>query len=323
MAGRNRTPGGRLRGVAKVRLDRLLVERGLAESREKAQGLILAGEVEVEGRRADKAGFAVANDAAVVIRSTRPARVSRAGGKLDGALGVFDVGVAGRRALDVGASTGGFTEVLLQRGAASVIALDVGRGQLHWKLRTDPRVLPVEGVNARYLTPADLPPAGCPIDFAVADVSFISLRLIFPALAGVLPAGEAVVLVKPQFEAGKGKVGRGGILRDEKERERAVRGVADSAAACGFFVRAACLSAVPGAEGNLEFFLHLFRGVPAGLSPELEASLQAALREASEDASPAPSGASSPQTASSSPQSASSAEATSGADLLSPTKEPS
>ena len=272
------------RGAGKIRLDRLLVERGLAESREKAQGMILAGEVEIDGRRADKAGTAVAADARVEVRSSRPAWVSRSGAKLEGALTRFGIPVAGRQALDIGASTGGFTECLLRRGAASVIALDVGRGQLHWSLRTDPRVVPLEGMNARMLEPADLPASEGAVDLVVVDVSFISLRLILPAVARILPAGDAVVLVKPQFEAGRGKVGRGGILRDPAERERALRAVATAAGEEGFHVDSACVSPLPGAEGNVEFFLHLTRGDRAEATPlsGAEEALARAVLEAAE-----------------------------------------
>src|SRR5436309_6256837 len=265
----------------KVRLDRLLVERGLAESREKAQAVILAGEVEVEGRRADKPGMPVPPGAAVVVRSIRRVRVGRAGEKLEGALDAFGVPVAGRSALDIGASIGGFTECLLRRGALCVIALDVGKGQLHWSLRSDPRVIPLEGINARYLQVADLPATPSPLDLVVCDVSFISLTMILPAVARVLPEGDAVVLVKPQFEAGRGKVGPGGILKDPSVREQAVRGVISAAVRTGFRCLAACLSPLPGAEGNRELFLRLSRGQePPGLSTGLEESLRAALSEA-------------------------------------------
>jgi 23S rRNA (cytidine1920-2'-O)/16S rRNA (cytidine1409-2'-O)-methyltransferase len=265
--------------VDKLRLDRLLVARGIAPTREKARAMILAGQVEVEDHTVAKPGQAVAVSAAIEIRPLGPSRVGRAGEKLDGALHRLPASPAGRRALDIGASVGGFTECLLRRGAVSVIALDVGKGQLDWKLRCDPRVYPVEGINARYLQPSDLPPEAMPVEFVVCDVSFISLRLILPAIARVLGSGEAVVLVKPQFEAGRGQVGRGGIVRDRWIREDAVRTVIRAAEGCGFAILAACASPLPGAEGNVEFFLHLRPGAVPGPAGDLEETLQSALAE--------------------------------------------
>jgi 23S rRNA (cytidine1920-2'-O)/16S rRNA (cytidine1409-2'-O)-methyltransferase len=275
--------------VAKIRLDRLLVERGLAGTREKAQGMILAGEVYVDGRRADKPGVSLPAEAPIEIRRSRPERVGRAGGKLEGALEAFQLDATGRSALDIGASIGGFTETLLRRGAARVVALDVGRGQLHESLRADPRVTPLEGLNARRLEPSDLPPGALPLDLIVCDVSFISLKLILPAIARVLPRGDAVVLVKPQFEAGRGQVGRGGILRNPVARESAVRAVVRAAVDNAFSVVAACASPLPGAEGNREIFLRLASGGPAELMPGFEESLTRALREAASADAPEPS----------------------------------
>src|SRR6266571_4950430 len=195
----------------RVRLDTLLAERGLAESREKAQALVLAGEVLVNGVKAQKPGQSVAPDAILEVLS-RPAYVGRGGLKLKAALDQFGIAVTGRVCLDVGASTGGFTDCLLQHGALRVHAVDVGAGQIDWKLRSDPRVVLHERLNARYLRREDI---GEPIDLAVCDVSFISVTLILPAVAPLLqPAGEMVILVKPQFEVGREQVGRGGIVRE-------------------------------------------------------------------------------------------------------------
>lgn len=237
---------------SRQRLDRLLVERGLAETRAKAQALILAGQVLVDGRRAEKAGQTVAAASQVSVLERMP-YVSRGGFKLAAALDAFGIQVEGRVCLDVGASTGGFTDCLLQRGARRVYAVDVGRGQLDWKLRQDPRVVVKEGLNARYLRLEDL---GERVDLAVCDVSFISARLILPALAGVLKeAGEMVILVKPQFEAGRGQVGKGGIVRDPAVRESACARVVETVGRLGFQAEV-MESPLPGAEGNLEYLLY-------------------------------------------------------------------
>lgn len=237
------------------RLDRLLVARGLAPSRERAQALIMAGAVRVDGRPSGKPGTLVGPEAQVEIVGADHPFVGRGGVKLDGALNALRVDVQGRTALDIGASTGGFTDCLLKRGAARVYALDVGRGLLDWSLRQDPRVVPLEGKNARYLVPGDLPGR---VDVAVADVSFISLRLILAPLPPVLePGADVVALVKPQFEVGKGEVGKGGIVRDPGKHLSALRSVVSAASALGFGVRGACPSPITGAEGNREFFLHL------------------------------------------------------------------
>jgi 23S rRNA (cytidine1920-2'-O)/16S rRNA (cytidine1409-2'-O)-methyltransferase len=238
--------------ASRQRLDRLLVERGLAETRAKAQALILAGQVLVDGRRTDKAGQAVAATSGVRVLARMP-YVGRGGFKLAAALDGFAVPVEGRVCLDVGASTGGFTDCLLQRGAQRVYAVDVGAGQLDWKLRQDPRVVVREGLNARYLRLEDL---GERVDLAVCDVSFISVRLILPALAGVLKdSGEMVILVKPQFEAGRGQVGKGGIVRDPVVREAACARVEEAVRRLGFQT-SRMDSPLPGAEGNVEYLLH-------------------------------------------------------------------
>jgi 23S rRNA (cytidine1920-2'-O)/16S rRNA (cytidine1409-2'-O)-methyltransferase len=236
----------------KPRLDRLLVERGLAPTREKAQALIMADAVLVDGRKAAKPGQSVDAEARIEVLA-QPPFVSRGGLKLDAAIAHFGIAVAGRVCLDVGASTGGFTDCLLQRGAARVHAVDVGAGQLDWKLRSDPRVVVHEKLNARYLRPQDL---GEPIAFAACDVSFISVTLILPAVTPVLqPAGEMVILVKPQFEVGKGQVGKGGIVREPELHQAACRRVDDALRQLGYQT-ALIDSPILGAEGNREFLLY-------------------------------------------------------------------
>jgi 23S rRNA (cytidine1920-2'-O)/16S rRNA (cytidine1409-2'-O)-methyltransferase len=232
-----------------MRLDQLLAARGLFPSREQARRSIMAGEIRVAGQIMDKPGAAVAEDAAVEVVA-RPPYVSRGGGKLAAALDAFAVDVTGRVCLDVGASTGGFTDCLLQRGAARVYALDVGRGQLDWRLRQDPRVVPMEGVNARHLA-ADALPERC--DLVVVDVSFISLLKVVPALLPHLqPGGLLLTLVKPQFEAGRAAVGKGGIVRDEAVRRHVIDDRVQQLAALGLERRGLIDSPVAGAEGNVE-----------------------------------------------------------------------
>ena len=236
----------------KPRLDRLLVERGLAASREKAQALIMAGEVLVDGRKAVKPGQPVAVECRLEVLA-RPPFVGRGGLKLDAALDHFAIIVTGRVCLDIGASTGGFTDCLLQRGAARVHAVDVGSGQLDWKIRSDPRVVVHEKLNARYLRGEDI---GEPVGLAVYDVSFISVTLILPAAMPLLqPGGEMVILVKPQFEVGKGQVGRGGIVREPVLQEAACRRVNEAARQLGFET-SIMESPILGAEGNREFLLY-------------------------------------------------------------------
>jgi 23S rRNA (cytidine1920-2'-O)/16S rRNA (cytidine1409-2'-O)-methyltransferase len=243
---------------ARVRLDHLLVERGLAPSRARAGSLILAGLVRVEGEVVDKAGKAVVADAAIEIVAADHPWVSRGGVKLAAALDAFGISPADRRCLDVGASTGGFTHVLLERGASLVVALDVGHGQLDWRLRQDPRVVVKEGINARYLAPEDLPG---PFGLVTVDVSFISLRLVLPALAPVLAAdGDLVALVKPQFEAGREQVERGGVVRNPAVREAAITAVLDAAAGLGLTCLGRVPSPIPGPAGNVEELAHLRRG---------------------------------------------------------------
>jgi 23S rRNA (cytidine1920-2'-O)/16S rRNA (cytidine1409-2'-O)-methyltransferase len=239
----------------KVRLDVLMVERGLAPSRERARALILARQVSVDGQVVDKAGAPVDETASLELAVPDHPYVGRGGIKLAHALDAFGVNVTGRSALDIGASTGGFTDVLLQRGAARVIALDVGHGQLDWKLRNDPRVVVREGVNARNLEPDDVPDT---VDLVTIDVAFISLGHIFPALPRVLNHGaDIVALVKPQFEAGREEVGKGGLVTDPAVHDAVVARVTEKAAAAGFTRRGFTPSPITGATGNREFFLHL------------------------------------------------------------------
>jgi 23S rRNA (cytidine1920-2'-O)/16S rRNA (cytidine1409-2'-O)-methyltransferase len=236
-----------------MRLDVLLVSRGLAPTREKAQGLILAGLVEVDGRRVDKAGTAVREDAEVSVAGPEHPYVSRGGIKLAAALDAFRLDPSGLVCADVGASTGGFTDCLLQRGALRVYAIDVGYGQLDARLRADPRVISLERVNARALSREHLPE---PPALAVMDVSFISVRLVLPALVPLLAPGAAVVvLVKPQFEAGRSEVGRGGIVRSEAVRQRVVSNLTDFARSSGLEVSGSIPSPIKGAKGNQEFLL--------------------------------------------------------------------
>ena len=238
--------------VARDRLDRLRVERGLVESREKAQAMIMAGEVLVDGRKAQKPGENVAITSNIELLA-RPRFVGRGGIKLQAALENFSVNPTGWVCLDVGASTGGFTDCLLQNGAARVHAVDVGHGQFDWKLRNDGRVVVYEGVNARHLTCEQI---GEAVDLAVCDVSFISLTLILPAVAPVLKDnGQMIVLVKPQFEAGREQVGKGGIVRDPEVQQAACDRVAAAVESLGY--RWSLMdSPIPGAEGNREFLLH-------------------------------------------------------------------
>ncbi len=252
--------------MAKERLDKLLVARGLAESREQAQRLIMAGLVLVEDRPATKPGHKIPTDAVIRVKA-RPQYVSRGGHKLAAALDAFGVMPAGRVCADLGASTGGFTDVLLQRGAARVYAVDVGYGQLHWRLRTDPRVVVMERTNARYLQ--SLPE---PVQLAVIDASFISLRLLLPAARRILaPGGEIIALIKPQFEAGRERVGKGGVVRDVRVHRQVLREVLDWAIAHDFGPRGLIPSPILGPKGNREFLVWLQPGQPTRPAEELVA----------------------------------------------------
>jgi 23S rRNA (cytidine1920-2'-O)/16S rRNA (cytidine1409-2'-O)-methyltransferase len=250
----------------RTRLDTELVRRGLARSREQAAALVAAGRVQVRGAPARKVAALVDPADPVRVVGGEPAReyVSRGGHKLAGALSAFDrrgLVVAGRRCLDAGASTGGFTDVLLRAGAAEVVAVDVGYGQLAWSLRTDDRVRVLERTNVRTLTPQAL---GGQVDLTVADLSFISLRLVLPALAAcTTDAGDLALMVKPQFEVGRDRVGDGGVVRDPDLRADAVLAVAAAAADLGLGVAGVAASPLPGPSGNVEFFLWLRRGAPA------------------------------------------------------------
>ncbi|MGH8776982.1 MAG: TlyA family RNA methyltransferase [Jiangellaceae bacterium] len=247
------------------RLDAELVRRGLARSREQATSLIADGRVSIGGRVAAKPATGIGPDDPIVVAdSQRPDDyVSRGGHKLAGALDVFEpegLSVEGRRCLDAGASTGGFTDVLLRRGAARVVAVDVGYGQLAWSLRSDPRVAVVDRTNVRELT-SDV--VGEPVELVVADLSFISLRLVLgPLVACAVPHADFVVMVKPQFEVGRDQVGRGGVVRDPDQRADAVRSVATAAGDAGLGVAGVTASPLPGPSGNVEYFLWLRAGSP-------------------------------------------------------------
>jgi len=248
----------------KTRIDVLLVARGLAESRTRAEALILAGRVKVKGVERPKPGTSVGPDVLIEIQAPEHPWVSRGGVKLAAGLDAFAVDPSGRTCLDVGASTGGFTDVLLSRGAARVFAIDVGHGQLHARLRNDPRVVLREGVNARLLSRTDVPEA---CSLLVADVSFISLRLILPAAVPLLSrSADAVLLVKPQFESERGEVGRGGIVRDAEVRRRALDRVVASAEALGLAHRGTIESPITGADGNVELLAAFLLGGPGAAS---------------------------------------------------------
>ena len=235
-----------------MRLDQLLVERGLFPSREKARRAVMAGWVEVEGQLVDKAGTAVGTEARIEITGSPELYVSRAGRKLEAALDHFDIDPSGWVCLDVGASTGGFTDCLLQRGAARVYAVDVGYGQLDYRLRRDPRVIVMERINARYLKPDDLPER-CRL--VTLDLAFISLTKVVPAVVPLVePGGWVLPLIKPQFEAGRGRVGKGGILRDEGLRCRVVAKTVRALTALGLEPRGQLDSPVAGVGGNRETF---------------------------------------------------------------------
>jgi 23S rRNA (cytidine1920-2'-O)/16S rRNA (cytidine1409-2'-O)-methyltransferase len=241
--------------VKKIRLDQLLVEKGLAESREKARRLIVAGHVLVDGQPAPKPGHTLDPDREVVLKEVEQF-VSRGGEKLEGAMESFPIELSGKICLDIGSSTGGFTDCMLQHGATKVYAIDVGKGQLHWKLREDPRVVVMEGVNARHLTPSDLPE---PADFASIDTSFISLTNILPAVKGLLkPGGEIVSLIKPQFEAGKEDVDKGrGVITDPAIHEAVVSKIRKfGTEELGLEWLGLSTSPLKGPKGNIEFLAY-------------------------------------------------------------------
>ncbi len=241
--------------MKKTRLDQLVFERGFTDSREKAKTTVMSGLVFVNGQRADKPGTPVAPDARIEVRGEALPFVSRGGYKLDKALKVFPVDPAGKVCIDCGASTGGFTDVLLQHGAARVYAVDVGYGQLAWKLRSDDRVVNLERTNLRYVTHEQIPEM---LDLAVMDVSFISIRLILPAIKLLLKDGaDLICLIKPQFEAGREEVGKKGVVRDEAVHREVVQGILDFAPGIGLSVRGLDYSPVKGPEGNIEYLCHM------------------------------------------------------------------
>jgi 23S rRNA (cytidine1920-2'-O)/16S rRNA (cytidine1409-2'-O)-methyltransferase len=265
--------------TVRSRLDAELVRRGLARSREQAADLISSGKVAVAGQTASKPATQVSRETSVTVAedSDDPVYASRGGHKLAGALAAFgDLVVAGKRCLDAGASTGGFTDVLLRAGAAHVVAVDVGYGQLAWSLRTDPRVTVLDRVNVRALEPAQVAP---PPQVVVADLSFISLTLVLPALvACAAPDADFALMVKPQFEVGKGRVGAGGVVRDPADRAAAVRGVCDAAAELGLGVAGVTASPLPGPAGNVEYFVWLRRGAPPLDPDDLRRAIEAGPR---------------------------------------------
>ncbi len=264
--------------MTKKRLDVALVELGLCPSRQKAQAAIMAGLVLVNGQKVTKAGTPVEEDAALEVKGPASPYVSRGGLKLEKAMDLWHLDLTGKLCADIGASTGGFSDCMLQRGAAKVYAVDTGYGKLDWKIRTDPRVVALERTNARYLTHEQIPEA---LDFASVDVSFISLRLILPALRGVLgPEGEAVCLVKPQFEAGREKVGKKGVVRDKGTHLEVLENFLRYAGENSFAVRAMTFSPIKGPEGNIEYLGHL---VPPDRAPAEPPELKA-LVEASHEA---------------------------------------
>ena len=255
----------------KERLDVLLVKRNLAESREKAKAVIMAGNVFVDGQREDKAGSIFPPDVSIEVRGHVLPYVSRGGLKLEKALANFDVDVKDCVCTDVGSSTGGFTDCMLQNGAKKVYAIDVGRGQLDWKLRNDPRVVCMEKTNIRYVTPEDIDE---PVDFSSIDVSFISLTKVLTPIRDYLKAdGEIVALIKPQFEAGREKVGKKGVVREKSTHREVIRKVMDHAQSIGFDLCALDFSPIKGPEGNIEYLIHLKKsggaeGENRGIDPD-------------------------------------------------------
>ena len=257
----------------KTRLDVLLTERGLLDSRQKAQATIMSGIVFVNGQRVDKVGTAVANDALIEIRGTTLPYVSRGGLKLEKAMQTFPLTLTGKVCADIGASTGGFTDCMLQNGAKKVYAVDVGYGQLDWKLRNDARVVCMERTNARYLTHEEIPED---LDFASVDVSFISLKLIFPALYGLLREGsEIACLIKPQFEAGREKVGKKGVVRDPAVHLEVLEHFLIHAKENHFTVLGITYSPIRGPEGNIEYLGFLRKSEEPDAAVDLQAIVEA------------------------------------------------
>lgn len=256
----------------KKRVDVLLVERGFFETRQKAQAVIMAGQVFADGKRVDKAGVTLNSNAEITVKGQALPFVSRGGLKLERALDYFQIELTGAVAIDAGASTGGFTDCMLKRGAAKVYAVDVGYGQLAWSLRSDPRVVSMERTNVRYLTKEQIPE---PLDFATVDVSFISLKLILPALRPLLrEEGQVVCLVKPQFEAGKEKIGKKGVVRDPAVHLEVLEQFLRHAGESNFFVKDMTYSPVRGPEGNIEYLGHLVVRQQAPYEGDLKALVE-------------------------------------------------
>ena len=263
--------------MSKIRLDQLIFEKGYAESREKAKALIMSGCVFLDGQRADKPGLSVPPDTEPEVRKKDLDFVSRGGYKLDKAIRVFGIDPAGKLCIDCGASTGGFTDVLLQHGAEKVYAVDVGYGQLAWTLRNDPRVVNLERTNLRYVTAEQIPEL---LDLAVCDVSFISLRLVMPAVSLLLkPDAEIMCLIKPQFEAGRELVGKKGVVRDAAVHEQVIRTVLDFMPSIGFSVQGLDYSPITGPEGNIEFLLYMRKSDSNSVEPDISALVERAHRE--------------------------------------------
>ena len=263
--------------MSKVRLDQLIFEKGYAESREKAKALIMSGCVFLDGQRADKPGMSVSPDTEPEVHKKELAFVSRGGFKLDKAIRVFGIDPAGKLCIDCGASTGGFTDVLLQHGAEKVYAVDVGYGQLAWTLRNDPRVVNLERTNLRYVTKEQIPDL---LDLAVCDVSFISLRLVMPAVAPLLkPDAEIMCLIKPQFEAGRELVGKKGVVRDASVHEQVIRTVLEFMPSIGFSVQGLDYSPITGPEGNIEFLLYMRKSDANSVEPDISSLVERAHRE--------------------------------------------
>ena len=263
--------------MSKVRLDQLIYDKGYAESREKAKAMIMSGCVFLDGQRADKPGMSVPENAEPQVHQKELPFVSRGGYKLDKAIRVFNINPAGKRCIDCGASTGGFTDVLLQHGAEKVYAVDVGYGQLAWKLRNDSRVISLERTNLRYVTKELIPE---PLDLAVCDVSFISLRLVMPAVAPLLrPDAEIMCLIKPQFEAGRELVGKKGVVRDAAVHEQVIRSILNFMPTIGFSVQGLDFSPITGPEGNIEFLLYMHKSDAEPVDADITALVERAHRE--------------------------------------------
>lgn len=259
--------------MKKVRLDQLITDRGLAPSRERAKAVIMAGEVFVDGQRVDKPGTAVDPEKSIEVRGGGLPYVSRGGLKLEKALRVFNYDPAGLKCIDCGASTGGFTDVLLQNGAEKVYAVDVGYGQLAWSLRNDPRVINMERTNVRYISREQIPET---LDLAVMDLAFISIKLVIPAVAGLLREdGDILCLIKPQFEAGREKVGKKGVVRDRAVHLEVLKSFMDFVPGAGLSLMGLSYSPIRGPEGNIEYLAWLKKGVHQARLPDPEAVVDA------------------------------------------------